>query len=236
MKTVFHPANSRGFANHGWLQSYHTFSFAEYRNPQRMHFGVLRVLNDDTVAPGRGFGRHPHQNMEIISIPLSGELVHQDNMGNNSIIRHGDIQVMSAGTGVEHSEFNNSNDQEVRFLQIWIFPKAKNVVPRYDQLRIPELPNTLVQVLSPSAGDQGVWIHQDAWFHLGHFDQETSLRYALHEGGNGVYVFLLDGQIRVGDQELNKRDGFGVWETEAITLQTSPGSRVLLLEVPMQLE
>ena len=181
MKTVLHKADSRGKANHGWLNSFHSFSFAGFHNPERMHFGVLRVLNDDTVAPGRGFGRHPHDNMEIISIPLEGELVHQDNMGTKAVIRKGDIQVMSAGTGVEHSEFNNSQDQEVKFLQIWVFPKVKGVEPRYAQQQIPESPNQLVQVLSPSANDEGVWINQNAWFHLGEFDREQSLEYRIKQ-------------------------------------------------------
>ncbi len=235
MKTVLHKADSRGKANHGWLNSFHSFSFAGFHNPERMHFGVLRVLNDDTVAPGRGFGRHPHDNMEIISIPLEGELVHQDNMGTKAVIRKGDIQVMSAGTGVEHSEFNNSQDQEVKFLQIWVFPKVKGVEPRYAQQQIPESPNQLVQVLSPSAGDEGVWINQNAWFHLGEFDREQSLEYRIKQAGNGVYAFVLQGSLQIAGQQLENRDGFGVWDTDSLTIQGTPGSRILLMEVPMSL-
>ena len=233
MKTVLHKADSRGKANHGWLNSFHSFSFAGFHNPERMHFGVLRVLNDDTVAPGRGFGRHPHDNMEIISIPLEGELVHQDNMGTKAVIRKGDIQVMSAGTGVEHSEFNNSQDQEVKFLQIWVFPKVKGVEPRYAQQQIPESPNQLVQVLSPSANDEGVWINQNAWFHLGEFDREQSLEYRIKQAGNGVYAFVLQGSLQIAGQQLENRDGFGVWDTDSLTIQGTPGSRILLMEVPM---
>ena len=235
MKTVLHKADSRGKANHGWLNSFHSFSFAGFHNPERMHFGVLRVLNDDTVAPGRGFGRHPHDNMEIISIPLEGELVHQDNMGTKAVIRKGDIQVMSAGTGVEHSEFNNSQDQEVKFLQIWVFPKVKGVEPRYAQQQIPESPNQLVQVLSPSANDEGVWINQNAWFHLGEFDREQSLEYRIKQAGNGVYAFVLQGSLQIAGQQLENRDGFGVWDTDSLTIQGTPGSRILLVEVPMSL-
>ena len=235
MKTVYHAANSRGFANHDWLKSFHSFSFSSYHDPERMHFGVLRVLNDDAVAPGRGFGRHPHSNMEIISIPLEGELVHQDSMGNKSVIRRGDIQVMSAGTGVEHSEFNNSPSDEVHFLQIWIIPRAKGVTPRYDQQPIPESPNNLVQVLSPSPDDQGVWIHQNAWFSIGTFDQDTVLPYAFHDGGNGLYAFVLEGEVQLGGHALNKRDGLGIWETQSVSLTAKAGSRILLMEVPMQL-
>ncbi len=235
MKTVYHPAESRGFADHDWLKSHHTFSFANYHESERMHFGVLRVLNDDAVAPGRGFGRHPHSNMEIISIPLEGELVHQDSMGNKSVIRHGDIQVMSAGTGVEHSEFNNSASDQVRFLQIWIIPRAEGVSPRYDQQQISEAPNTLVQVLSPSPDDQGVWIHQNAWFSIGTFDRDTALAYTLHDGGNGLYAFVLQGHVQLGGQALKKRDGLGIWETESVNLEAKAGTRILLMEVPMQL-
>jgi redox-sensitive bicupin YhaK (pirin superfamily) len=167
-KTILHKSETRGHANHGWLESYHTFSFANYYNPERMHFGVLRVLNDDRVNPGMGFGAHPHDNMEIISIPLEGDLEHKDSMGNVATIKHGDIQVLSAGTGIQHSEYNRNQNQLVKFLQIWIFPNKKNVTPRYDQitLNIAERHNKLQQIISPNPDDEGVWIHQDAWFHL----------------------------------------------------------------------
>ena len=172
MKTVLHTSDTRGYADHGWLKSYHTFSFANYHDPERMHFGVLRVLNDDEVAPGRGFGTHPHSNMEIVSIPLEGDLEHKDSMGNTTVINEGDIQVMSAGTGVHHSEFNKNKDRSVKFLQIWVIPNRKDVTPRYDQISIRDMQrnNTFYQILSPNKDDEGVWIHQDAWFHIGDFD------------------------------------------------------------------
>lgn len=237
MKTVLHPANSRGHANHGWLDSWHTFSFAGYHNPERMHFGALRVLNDDTVAPGKGFSTHPHDNMEIISIPLSGDLEHKDSMGNITVIRKGDVQVMSAGTGVYHSEYNKNDDQEVQFLQIWIFPNERQVEPRYDQISIKDIEqrNEFYQVLSPNAADQGVWVHQEAWFHLGKFDAGATTAYTLKKEGNGVYVFVLEGDVEVQSQPLSARDGFGLWEVDKIDFTSISASRVLLMEVPMTL-
>ena len=237
MNTVLHKANTRGHANHGWLDSKHSFSFANYYNPERMHFGVLRVLNDDTVAPARGFGKHPHDNMEIISIPLSGDLEHKDSIGNISVIREGDIQVMSAGTGIFHSEFNRKQDAEVRFLQIWVFPREKQVEPRYDQIAIKDIlkKNTFSQVLSPNPSDQGVWIHQDAWFHIGEFDAGESTCYNLKKNGNGVYAFVLEGDIEIGDQTLNKRDGYGIWNVDQFDFHSTTASKVLLMEVPMHL-
>ncbi|NJB36089.1 pirin family protein [Croceivirga sp. JEA036] len=237
MKTVLHKAETRGFANHGWLKSYHTFSFAAYRNPERNHFGVLRVLNDDRVAAGMGFGTHPHDNMEIISIPLSGDLEHKDSMSNVTTIREGDIQVMSAGTGISHSEYNKNNDKEVQFLQIWIFPKERQVTPRYDQISLKEIAtiNNFYQILSPNSEDQGVWIHQDAWFSLGDFKQETTTTYKTHKEGNGIYVFILEGEATTNQIKLEKRDGLGIWDTTEITITASPNSRILVMEVPMQL-
>jgi quercetin 2,3-dioxygenase len=234
--SVLHPADSRGLADHGWLKSHHTFSFSNYYNPERMHFGVLRVLNDDRVAAGMGFGKHPHDNMEIISIPLAGDLEHQDSMGNVAVIRNGDIQVMSAGTGIQHSEYNRSKDTEVKFLQIWVFPNKRNVEPRYDQitLNLADRHNQLQQILSPNAEDAGVWIHQDAWFHLGQFDKGKSLRYDLKKAGNGVYAFVLSGSFILNGQALNTRDGFGIWDTDHFNLEsTSEGAEILLMDVPM---
>ncbi|MFK7810486.1 MAG: pirin family protein [Saprospiraceae bacterium] len=237
MNTVLHKANTRGHANHGWLNSHHSFSFANYHNPDRMNFGVLRVLNDDIVAPARGFGRHPHDNMEIISIPLSGDLEHQDSMGNTTVIKEGDIQIMSAGTGVQHSEFNKNKDQEVRFLQIWVFPKERNIQPNYSQISLKDIEkkNEFYQVLSPSKDDQGVYAHQDAWFHLGKFDKTSCTNYKVKKPGNGVYAFVLDGEATVAGQALEKRDGFGIWEVEDFEIEAKEGSRVLLMEVPMDL-
>ena len=237
MKTILHKASSRGHAQHGWLDSYHSFSFADYHHPDRMNFGALRVLNDDCVAPGNGFGTHPHSNMEIISIPLAGDLEHKDSMGNVAIIREGDVQALSAGTGIHHSEYNKNKDQEVRFLQIWIFPKLKQLAPRYDQisLRSIEKKNQFYQILSPNPADQGVWIHQDAWFHLGKFQNGTGDTYRLKQVGNGVYAFVLEGSIVLGGQVLDKRDGFGLWDSDSFEMTTITDSKVLLMEVPMAL-
>jgi redox-sensitive bicupin YhaK (pirin superfamily) len=234
-KSVYHSADSRGNANHGWLQSFHTFSFANYYNPERMHFGVLRVLNDDTVAAGMGFGTHPHENMEIISIPLEGDLEHQDSMGNTTVIRNGDIQVMSAGTGIRHSEYNRNKDQAVKFLQIWIFPNKKDVTPRYDQitLNLEDRKNKLQQILSPNADDAGVWIHQDAWFHVAQLDKGNAQTYALKKEDNGVYVFVLSGELSVNGQNIGRRDGLGLWELSEIEILADSDAEVLLMEVPM---
>ncbi|MBH1959220.1 MAG: pirin family protein [Flavobacteriia bacterium] len=237
MKTVYHKADSRGFADHGWLKSYHTFSFANYYNPERMNFGVLRVLNDDQVASGMGFGTHPHRDMEIISIPLEGDLEHKDSMGTTAVIRNGEIQVMSAGTGVQHSEYNKNKDGLVKFLQIWVIPNKLNVTPRYDQISIKENEkiNDFQQILSPTPDDEGVWIHQNAWFNLAKFEKGNAKEYRIHDAKNGVYVFVLKGSAKIGDQTLGNRDGFGIWETESFTLEALGDSEVLLMEVPMQL-
>lgn len=234
--TILHKAETRGHANHGWLDSHHTFSFANYYNPERMHFGVLRVLNDDRVDPGMGFGTHPHDNMEIISIPLEGDLQHKDSMGNVAVIKHGDIQVMSAGTGIQHSEYNKNSDKLTKFLQIWVFPNKKNVTPRYDQitLDLKDRHNKLQQILSPNANDAGVWIHQDAWFHLGQFDKDIKSTYQFKKAGNGVYAFVIKGNFKINDQEVNERDGFGVWNTSKIDITAlTANSEILLMEVPM---
>lgn len=235
--SVFHAADSRGDANHGWLHSKHTFSFANYYNPERMHFGVLRVLNDDQVAPGMGFGKHPHDNMEIISIPLSGDLEHKDSMGNATVIKHGDIQVMSAGTGVQHSEYNANKDKEVKFLQIWMFPNKKNVSPRYDQISLDpaDRKNRFQQILSPDAEDEGVWVHQDAWFHLADFDKGHKEDYSIKAEGNGLYIFNLKGDISVGDTRLSSRDGLGIWDVEKVSISADSDAEFLLMEVPMKL-
>jgi redox-sensitive bicupin YhaK (pirin superfamily) len=235
IKTILHKADTRGDANHGWLHSRHTFSFANYHHPERMNFGALRVLNDDMVEPGMGFGAHPHDNMEIISIPLEGDLEHRDSMGNISVIRHGDIQVMSAGRGITHSEYNKSSDKPVKFLQIWVFPNKRNVVPRYDQITLnpEERYNALQQILSPDPNDAGVWIHQQAWFHLGKFDKGYSTSYHLKEKGNGVYAFLLDGTMSLNGQRLNARDGLGITGIETISIQAESNAELLLMEVPI---
>ncbi|HAF36565.1 MAG TPA: hypothetical protein DCS36_15660 [Sphingobacterium sp.] len=237
--SVLHKAATRGHANHGWLDSNHTFSFANYHDPERMHFGVLRVLNDDIVAEGRGFGKHPHDNMEIISIPLEGDLQHEDSMGNKAIIRKGDIQVMSAGTGIIHSEYNKNTDQVVKFLQIWVYPNQRNVSPRYDQitLDITQRQNKFQQILSPNREDEGVWIHQDAWFSMGHFDKDVQTKYRIKKAGNGVYVFVIKGSVTVEGKELESRDGFGIWDVAEINLKvTSADTEILLMDLSMILD
>ncbi len=238
MQTILHTANSRGDANHGWLHSKHSFSFANYYNPEKIHFGVLRVLNDDFVAAGMGFGLHPHDNMEIISIPLEGDLEHQDSMGNNTVIKHGDIQVMSAGTGIKHSEYNKNKDKPVKFLQIWVIPNKKDVTPRYDQITLDpkDRINKLQQVLSPNPADAGVWIHQDAWFHIGKFDQGFQTQYNVKKAGNGMYAFVLYGQFELAGQQLNERDALGITDFDQFELKAlTPDAEILLMEIPMQL-
>ncbi len=238
MNTVLHKANTRGDANHGWLHSKHSFSFANYHNPERMNFGVLRVLNDDMVSESKGFGTHPHRDMEIVSIPLEGDLKHQDNMGNETIIREGDIQVMSAGTGVMHSEYNNNPDQPVKFLQIWVIPNKQNVKPRYDQITLnkADRKNKILQILSPNAEDDGVWAHQNAWFNMTDLDMDKELHYNLNDAkNNGVYAFILKGDVTINGQELNERDGFGIWDVETLNIRAGSDTEILLMEVPMDI-
>ena len=235
MNTVLHKADTRGHANHGWLNSHHSFSFASWYNPDRMGFGALRVLNDDRVAGGQGFGRHPHDNMEIISIPMEGDLEHQDSMGNKKVIKEGEVQVMSAGTGVFHSEYNKNSDKQVKFLQIWVFARQKGVAPRYDQISTSDIAkdNKFYQVLSPNTDDEGVWVHQDAWFHLGKFENGSKDTYQVKKPGNGVYAFVLEGNATINGQKLEKRDGFGVWDTDKVDFTADSDAKVLLMEVPM---
>lgn len=233
---ILHRADSRGHADHGWLNSFHTFSFAQYHDPERVHFGALRVLNDDTVAAGMGFGTHPHENMEIISIPLEGDLEHKDSMGNSGVIRHGDIQVMSAGTGIRHSEFNHSRTAPVKFLQIWVFPNQRNVPPRYQQVTLDPARrhNALHQVLSPHPEDGSVWIHQNAWFHLGAFDPGVRIAHKPKDPSNGMYVFVIKGGVSVNGTDLGMRDGMGLQDAQELTFVAgSEGADVLLMEVPM---
>lgn len=234
---VLHKASTRGHANHGWLNAHHTFSFANYYQPERMHFGVLRVLNDDRIDGGMGFGTHPHDNMEIITIPLEGALAHKDSLGTSSVIQQGDIQVMSAGTGVQHSEFNANADQTVKLLQIWLFPNKKNVTPRYGQMTMDmaKRHNNFQQILSPDPDDAGVWIHQDAWFSLGTFDENFETDYQIKKQGNGVYAFIIKGSVTVDGHELSIRDGLGIWDTDKISFKfNTPDTEVLLMDIPME--
>jgi redox-sensitive bicupin YhaK (pirin superfamily) len=235
MKTILHKASTRGHANHGWLDSYHTFSFAGYYDPTRIHFGALRVLNDDVVKGAAGFGQHPHDNMEIVSIPLRGALEHGDNTGGHGIIKSGEVQIMSAGSGIAHSEKNASKTDDVNFLQIWVFPKEKNIQPRYDQKLFPaeERANAFQTVVAPDKKDGALWINQDAWFSLGKFSKGKNAEYELNKNTNGVYAFIIDGDVTINGQLLNKRDGFGVWETDKLSLTADSDAEVLLIEVPM---
>jgi quercetin 2,3-dioxygenase len=234
---ILHKADTRGAANHGWLQARHSFSFANFYNPERVHFGVLRVLNDDIVAPGMGFGTHPHDNMEIITIPLEGDLEHRDSMGNTAVIKNGDVQVMSAGTGITHSEYNKNKDQYLKLLQIWVIPNKRNVTPRYGEktLNLADRHNRLQTIVSPDGANDSMWIHQDAWFSMAHLDKEVSVDYRLNRTGNGIYVFLISGSITVNNQLLESRDALGLWNTEELHITATSDAEVLLMEVPMTL-
>ncbi len=235
MKTILHQAETRGHANLGWLNSYHTFSFSQYYNPERIHFGALRVLNDDIVAGSRGFDTHPHTNMEIISIPLQGDLKHTDSMGNIAIIKEGEIQVMSAGTGVYHTEYNNKENEEAHFLQIWIFPNKRDVTPRYDQQVLPHsTKNKFQQILSPNPDDEGIWIYQNAWFNIGEFEAGQDVTYAIKNRKNGVYAFIIEGEVTIGEQHLGERDGLGIWDTTSIEMTISKDAKILLMDIPME--
>ena len=235
MKTVLHKAETRGRAEHGWLDSRHTFSFADYHDPERMGFGALRVLNDDIVAPGAGFGTHSHSNMEIISIPLSGSLRHKDSMGNTQVIRQGEVQIMSAGTGIRHSEYNASDSDLVNFLQIWIVPKEPDITPRYGQQEFPaeNREDRFQTVLAPDVGTDAVWINQDAWFSLGIFSAGRRDTYPLHNSANGVYVFVLEGGAEVAGERLGRRDGLGITEAGEIEIAAATDCELLVIEVPL---
>lgn len=234
---TLHKASTRGHADHGWLNSYQSFSFAGYYNPERVHFGALRVLNDDVVDGGKGFGNHPHDNMEIISLPLEGALEHKDNMGNSKVIQQGDLQVMSTGHGVFHSEYNHYPDKIARFLQIWVFPNKLNVTPRYDQVTLNPLErkNKFQQIISPHPEDAGTWIHQDAWFNLGNFDNGVQSSYSLNKKGNGVYLFVINGSFTIDGQPLQVRDGLGIEQASTITITANEdNAELLVMEVPMK--
>ncbi|MEO5910018.1 MAG: pirin family protein [Pelobium sp.] len=235
MKTIFHPASERGFANIGWLKSHHSFSFSQFYDPEKMNFGLLRVLNDDFVAQGMGFGTHGHDNMEIVSIPLSGALKHNDSTGREAIINQGDVQIMSAGSGIKHSEQNNSKTEPVKFLQIWVIPKERDITPRYEQKTFndEDKKNQFLTVVSPEKEGNNIWINQDAYFSLGHLDADKQLNYKLHHDNNGVYVFLLEGNIEVANQNLNERDALGVYEVDEISVLAKTDAKVLVIEVPM---
>lgn len=236
MKKIIHRADTRGHANHGWLDTHHSFSFASYFNPERVHFGMLRVLNDDIVTGGSGFGTHPHGNMEIISIPLEGDLEHEDSMGTSGVIRKNDVQLMSAGTGVYHSEKNKNSDEKVNFLQLWIFPKYKDIAPRYDQKTFDpdERKNQFQEIVSPlESSGTGVKINQNAYMHMADITEGTELNYHVKGEGNGAYVFVLNGDVIIDGEIFHKRDGIGISETESFHLKASANAEVLVIEVPM---
>lgn len=235
MKTTLHRAETRGHANHGWLDSFHTFSFAGYYEPSRIHFGLLRVLNDDVVQGGAGFGQHPHDNMEIVSIPLRGALEHRDNTGGHAVIRSGEVQIMSAGSGIAHSEKNASATEDVNFLQIWVFPKERNITPRYEQriFKKVDRQNTFQTVVSPNKEDGSLWINQDAWFGLVDISKGVSLDYSVHKPGSGVYVFVISGEVTIGETSLHRRDGLGISEVEKFGIRADSDAEVLIIEVPM---
>lgn len=232
--TFVHPASTRGHTDIGWLNGFHSFSFGRFHEPSRQAFGALKVLNDDTVQPGTGFGTHPHANMEIISIPLSGVISHQDSTGNEATIQTGEVQVMSAGTGIYHSEYNRDRQNLLKFLQIWISPDKEDVEPRYQQVRVNTgQRNGFTQLVSPYPEDEGLWIHQRAWLHLGNFDAGSGATYALKQPGNGVYLFLLEGTVEVAGKVLNARDAIEVWDTDQVEIAVQDKASIVLIEVPM---
>ena len=238
MKGVLHKADTRGVADHGWLQSRHTFSFANYHNPERMGFGLLRVINDDIVQPRRGFDTHPHNNMEIVSIPISGELRHQDSMGNTQKIRAGEVQIMSAGSGITHSEYNGSDSELVAFLQIWVLPKLQNIEPRYGQqlFSCNDRKNKFQIVVSPDKdnNDGAIWINQDAWFLEGDFDTGQIGSYRIKREGNGAYFFVIEGSVTIADEQLQRRDAIGVDDATKIDFEVAEDCQLLVIDVPMQ--
>jgi redox-sensitive bicupin YhaK (pirin superfamily) len=236
-KIIIHRADTRGIAEHGWLKSFHTFSFAEYYNPERIHFGVLRVLNDDIVKPGSGFDDHAHDNMEIITIPLEGVLTHKDSLGHISIIKPGDIQVMSAGSGITHAEYNDDTIKAVNLLQIWIYPKLKNIEPTYQQKTFnPEDKiNVFQEIITPSHENNGLHINQDAWLSIGKLDKGQETNYSIKKDNNGLYIFIIDGDINIEGLNLNSRDGIGITKVNNITIKAVSNCEILIMDIPMQI-
>lgn len=238
VRTVLHKAGDRGHADHGWLDAWHSFSFANWHNSERMHFGALRVLNDDTIMPGMGFGSHPHENMEIITLVTEGSLKHKDSMGNEGVIQAGDVQVMSAGTGVVHSEFNPDAEHRSKLFQIWLFPRQRGAKPRYDQITLKQEDrmNRFQQIVSPHPADEGTWIGQDAWLNLGKFDGGHPAHYPIKRSGNGVYALVASGTAEVQGQHLATRDALGISGVDELDIRIgTEGAELLLIEVPMQL-
>jgi redox-sensitive bicupin YhaK (pirin superfamily) len=237
MKSTLHLSDRRGHVSLGWLDSHHSFSFGNYYEPEKVHFGKLRVLNDDVIAGGSGFGAHPHDNMEIISIPLSGAIEHKDSVGTQAVIHQNDVQIMSAGTGIKHSEYNHYKDREANFLQIWIIPKKRNIQPRYDQktFKPEERVNQFQTIVAPD-NDKSVWINQEAWLSLSHLKAGFATSYKVKKPGNGVYAFVVDGSVTIGGQTLFKRDAIGIWDVNSIEIESSTDTELLLIDVPMEAE
>jgi quercetin 2,3-dioxygenase len=234
-KSVIHRANTRGYFNHGWLKTYHSFSFAGYYDKSRVHFGLLRVLNDDIIEAGEGFGTHPHDNMEIVTIPIYGELAHKDSMGHEEILTANEVQVMSAGSGLTHSEYNASDKDPVSLLQIWVFPKEHDVEPRYDQKIFDPflMKNNVFTVVSPEKKEDILWLNQDAYFSLSDLDKEKTIEYKINKEGNGVYIFVIDGKIQVEEETLDKRDGMGLEGISSVNIKAISDSKILFIEIPM---
>ena len=235
MKTVIHKADSRGHFDYGWLKTYHTFSFSNYYDPERVNFGVLRVLNDDEIEGGQGFGTHPHGDMEIVTIPLEGAVAHNDSTGGEGVIYPDEIQIMSAGTGIQHSEFNHLSDGTTKLLQLWIFPDKKGHKPRYDQkfFDSEKRKHKLQYIVTPEKKDGNLWLNQNAYLSLVDLDTSNSIEYKIHTKGNGAYIFLIDGEIKVVDESLSKRDGIGIWDSDKFTINATKDSRLLIIEIPM---
>ncbi len=234
MKSILHAADRRGHVSFGWLDSHHSFSFGNYYDAEKVHFGMLRVLNDDVITGGSGFGTHPHDNMEIISIPLKGAIEHKDSMGTQAVINENDVQIMSAGTGIKHSEYNHFKNQSANFLQIWVIPKKRNITPRYDQKTFDpaEMIDTFQTVVAPN-NEKAVWINQDAWFSLGHLKSGFSASYQIKKTGNGVYAFVINGSVTINEQTLFKRDAIGIWDTGTLAITADTDAELLLIDVPM---
>lgn len=235
MEKIIHKADSRGHFDYGWLKTYHTFSFSNYHDPKRVNFGMLRVLNDDTIEGGQGFGTHPHNDMEIVTVPLEGALAHKDSTGGEGVIYPDEIQVMSAGTGILHSEFNHLNDGTTKLLQLWIFPDKKGHEPRYNQkfFDSEERKNKLQFIVTPEKNNDNLWLNQDAYLSRIDLDKSNSLNYKIHTKGNGAYIFLIDGEIKVADETLSKRDGIGIRDADEFTISATNNSQLLIIEVPM---
>lgn len=235
MTTNIQRASERGNADHGWLKAKHSFSFANWYDPTKMHFGAMRVLNDDVIAGGKGFGTHPHDNMEIVTLPLRGALAHKDSTGNEGVIKKGDVQIMSAGTGIRHSEYNASPSEEVNLFQIWVFPKLENIKPRYQQkfFDVDGRKNQWQIVVSPDENDGGVWINQDAVFALANLEEEKQLSYDVRFPGNGIYVMVISGSALIEDKQLNQRDAIEITSSPRVKITAAADTELLLIEVPM---